>query len=118
MTALSFADISEADVRAVRQSHPLAFGDPLMRLVRIATWSIAIGYLLYSFHLFEFAKLFDSSERAWRLVSRIFYWQDMARWHYSQMYVGIAQTIAMAFLGTFLLLLCIIDREVGVPKYN
>jgi phosphonate transport system permease protein len=26
----------------------------------------------------------------------------MASWHYSQIYVGIAQTIAMAFLGTFL----------------
>lgn len=102
MTTLSFSNITDADVTAVRQSHPLAFGDPLMRTVRIVSWAIAIGYLLYSFHLFEFAKLFDSSERAWRLVSRIFYWQDMASWHYSQIYVGIAQTVAMAFLGTFL----------------
>ena len=102
MTALSFADITDDDVRAVRQSHPQAFGDPVMRMVRIASWTIVIGYLLYSFHLFEFAKIFDSSERAWRLVSRICYWQDMASWHYDQIYVGIAQTVAMAFLGTFL----------------
>ena len=102
MTALSFADITDDDVRAVRQTHPQVFGDPLMRMVRIASWTIVIGYLLYSFHLFEFAKIFDSSERAWRLVSRIFYWQDMASWHYDQIYVGIAQTVAMAFLGTFL----------------
>ena len=102
MTALSFADITDDDVRAVRQTHPQVFGDPLMRMVRIVSWTIVIGYLLYSFHLFEFAKIFDSSERAWRLVSRIFYWQDMASWHYDQIYVGIAQTVAMAFLGTFL----------------
>ena len=102
MTALSFADITDDDVRAVRQTHPQVFGDPLMRMVRIASSTIVIGYLLYSFHLFEFAKIFDSSERAWRLVSRIFYWQDMASWHYDQIYVGIAQTVAMAFLGTFL----------------
>ena len=102
MTALSFADITDDDARAVRQTHPQVFGDPLMRMVRIASRTIVIGYLLYSFHLFEFAKIFDSSERAWRLVSRIFYWQDMASWHYDQIYVGIAQTIAMAFLGTFL----------------
>ena len=59
MTALSFADITDDDVRAVRQSHPQAFGDPVMRMVRIASWTIVIGYLLYSFHLFEFAKIFD-----------------------------------------------------------
>ena len=29
-------------------------------------------------------------------------WEDMAGWNYSAIYTGIAQTIAMAFLGTLL----------------
>jgi phosphonate transport system permease protein len=102
MTALTYASITDADVALVRQSHPSAFGDPLVRTIKIASWTLAIGYILYSLHLFEFAKLFDSSERAWRLVSRMVVWRDMDTWSYSQIYTGIAQTIAMAFLGTFL----------------
>jgi phosphonate transport system permease protein len=53
-------------------------------------------------HLFEFVKLFDSSERAWRLITRMVIWQDMGNWAYAQIYVGIAQTVAMAFLGTLI----------------
>ena len=102
MTALTYASITDADVAAVRQSHPRAFGDPLVRTIKVASWTLAIAYVLYSLHLFEFAKLFDSSERAWRLVSRMVVWRDMDTWSYSQIYTGIAQTIAMAFLGTFL----------------
>jgi phosphonate transport system permease protein len=102
MTALSFAAITDADVADVRQSHPGAFGDPRLRAIRIAGWALAIGYVLYSLHLFEFVKLFDSSERAWRLITRMVIWQDMGSWSYAQIYVGIAQTVAMAFLGTLI----------------
>jgi phosphonate transport system permease protein len=102
MTALSFAAITDADVAAVRQSHPGAFGDPRLRAIRVAGWALAIGYVLYSLHLFEFVKLFDSSERAWRLITRMVIWQDMGNWAYAQIYVGIAQTVAMAFLGTLI----------------
>jgi phosphonate transport system permease protein len=102
MTALSFAAITDADVAAVRKSHPGAFGDPRLRAIRVAGWALAIGYVLYSLHLFEFVKLFDSSERAWRLISRMVIWQDMGNWAYAQIYVGIAQTVAMAFLGVLI----------------
>lgn len=102
MTALSFAAITDADVSEVRRTHPGAFGDPRMRAIRIAGWALAIGYVLYSLHLFEFVKLFDSSERAWRLISRMVFWQDMDTWAYAQIYVGIAQTVAMAFLGVLI----------------
>lgn len=102
MSTLTFASISDADIAEVRHSHPAAFGTPLVRTLKIASWAIVIGYLLYSLHLFEFYKLLDSSERAWRLVSRMVVWQDMATWQYANIYTGIAQTIAMAFLGTFL----------------
>lgn len=102
MSALSFAAITDADVAAARARHPRAFGSPLMRMLKVASWAVIVAYVAYSLHLFEVAKLFDSWDRAWRLISRMVWWQDMATWQYRQIYVGIAQTIAMAFLGTLL----------------
>lgn len=102
MTALSYAAITEADVAEVRRTHPRAFGDPVVRAIRLASWALAIGYILYSLQLFEFWKLFQASDRAGRLLARMFWWQDMQGWAYGQIYTGIAQTIAMAFLGTLL----------------
>jgi phosphonate transport system permease protein len=102
MTTLAFNAITEADVTEIRRSHPGAFGNPVVRALKIASWAVIIGYLLYSLHMFEFWKLLDSSERAWRLISRMVVWQDMANWQYANIYTGIAQTVAMAFLGTLL----------------
>lgn len=102
MTTLSYASITGADIAEVRRSHPGAFGNPLVRGLKIASWAVVGVYLLYSFQMFEFWKLFDSSDRVWRLVSRMVVWQDMGTWQYGNIYTGIAQTIAMAFLGTLL----------------
>lgn len=102
MTTLSYTAITDADIADVRRSHPGAFGNPLVRALKLASWAIIIAYLLYSLQMFEFWKLLDSSERAWRLVSRMVVWRDMAGWQYANIYTGIAQTIAMAFLGTLL----------------
>jgi len=102
MTTLAFNTITEADVAEIRRSHPGAFGNPVVRALKIASWAVIIGYLLYSLQMFEFWKLLDSSERAWRLISRMVVWQDMANWQYANIYTGIAQTVAMAFLGTLL----------------
>lgn len=37
-----------------------------------------------------------------RLLSAIVTWKDMATWNYAGIYSGILETVAMAFLGTFL----------------
>jgi phosphonate transport system permease protein len=102
MTTFAFAAITEADVAQVRRAHPGAFGSPLVRALKVTSWVVIVGYLLWSMQMFEFWKLLDSSERAWRLISRMVVWQDMANWQYRNIYIGIAQTIAMAFLGTLL----------------
>jgi len=102
MTTLSLAAITDRDLAEIRGSHPGVFGNPMVRNLKIASWAIIIGYLLYSLHLFEFYKIFDSSDRVWRLLTRMVVWQDMATWQYANIYIGIAQTIAMAFLGTLL----------------
>lgn len=102
MSTLTFASITESDVADARRAQPGAFGHPLVRGLKIASWAVIVVYLLYSFQVFEFWKLLDSSERAWRLISRMVVWQDMDTWQYGNIYTGIAQTIAMAFLGTLL----------------
>lgn len=61
-----------------------------------------IAYTLGSLWYFEVWRLASASERAWRLISAMFEWKDMGSWQYAQIYVGIAQTLAMAFLGTIL----------------
>ncbi|MGY6411179.1 MAG: phosphonate ABC transporter, permease protein PhnE [Alkalilacustris sp.] len=102
MSTMSFAAVTEADVARVRATHPGVFGSPLVRTLKLASWGLIIAYLLYSLHMFEFLKLFDSWDRAARLITRMVVWQDMETWNYANIYRGIAQTIAMAFLGTLL----------------
>lgn len=102
MRAFSIASVDEAVVAAERARHPEAFGSPTRRIIVAGIWVLLIGYLLGSLWWFDVARLLDASERALRLLRGFLIWSDMASWQYSQIYVGIAQTIAMAFLGTLL----------------
>jgi phosphonate transport system permease protein len=102
MTTLAYDRITAADVAEVRRSHPGAFGDPLVRALKIGSWVAVLAYLAWSLNAFEIWKFGLNGERAWRLVSRMFWWQGMETWAYAQIYTGIAQTVAMAFLGTLL----------------
>ena len=102
MKTLRFADITPADVAAARSAHPEAFGGGLARLIAAALWTLAIGYFAWSLWYFEFWKLFDMHERAWRMLRLFFVWGDMGGWDYEGIYIGLAETVAMAFLGTLL----------------
>lgn len=102
MKTLTLASIGPAEIAAARADNPQAFGDPRRRALVIGSWAAILGYLLFSFWLFEFGKLFQASDNALRMLTRMVVWQDMDTWMYDQIYVGIAQTIAMAFLGTLL----------------
>jgi len=102
MSATSLAAITEADIAEARVTHPGAFGDPLRRAVRIGVAVLVMAYFVWSLGHLEFYKLFETSGRAQRLIVGFFTWSDMANWQYRQIYVGIGQTLAMAFLGTLL----------------
>ncbi|TVQ00280.1 MAG: phosphonate ABC transporter, permease protein PhnE [Roseinatronobacter sp.] len=102
MSTLTFHAISEADIAAARKRHPKAFGDPLVATLKAASWAFIIVYLIWSMGFFEFGKLLSASDRAWALITRMVVWQDMGTWQYANIYKGIAQTIAMAFVGTLL----------------
>ena len=60
-------------------------------------WDRSLEGIYFDVHL-----LFQASERALRLLRAMVVWEDMANWQYANIYKGIAQTLAMAFLGTLL----------------
>lgn len=98
----SLSDISQDRVAAVRASNPGAFGSPRRSLLVYGTWAAAFVYLGFAFWYFDFARMFAPSENAQRLLAAMFRWEDMETWQYANIYRGIAETLAMAFLGTFL----------------
>ncbi len=102
MSTLTFHAISDADIAAARKRYPKAFGDPFVATLKAASWAFVIVYLIWSLGFFEIGKLLSASDRAWALMTRMVVWQDMATWQYANIYKGIAQTIAMAFVGTLL----------------
>lgn len=102
MTTPSFAALSQAEIDAVRRDHVSAFPTLRSAVIFWGVWAAVIAYVVGSLWFFEVYKLFWASDRAWRLISSFFVWRDMDEWMYGQIYVGIGQTIGMAFLGTFL----------------
>ena len=99
---MTTAVMSAEQVSAIRVAHPGAFNTPLKSVKKWAPWIIALIYLAWSLWFFEIARFLDASERVWDLLRNFVVWRDMETWLYSNIYVGIAQTLAMAFLGTFL----------------
>ena len=95
-------DLAAVDVQAARAAHPHAFPDRMRSFKRWLPWYLAGAYLAWSMWYFDFAKIFESSDRVLRLLKAFVTWEDMATWNYAAIYSGIAETVAMAFLGTLL----------------
>ena len=99
---MTTAVMSAEQVSAIRMAHPGAFSTPWKSVKKWAPWIVALIYLVWSLWFFEIARFLDASERVWDLLRNFVVWHDMETWLYGNIYVGIAQTLAMAFLGTFL----------------
>ena len=102
MSIAAISAVTDAQVDRIRAAHPGAFDTPARTLRRWAPLVLAVIYVIGSLWYFEFGRLLDASDRVLRLLRNFVVWQDMADWSYRQIYVGIAQTLAMAFLGTLL----------------
>lgn len=102
MTALNTQTLSNDEIVFIRQQYPLVFKNNKSKIINLSLIILLIAYTLGSLWYFEIWRLLDASDRVWRLVKAMFIWQDMANWQYANIYKGIAQTIAMAFLGTLL----------------
>jgi len=100
--ALPLSAIDAAAIEAARRDYPAAFADGSARLLKWVIWLALIAYTVGSLWYFEVWKLASASDRVWRLLSSMFVWRNMEAWRYADIYTGIAQTLAMAFLGTML----------------
>ncbi|MFT6932705.1 MAG: phosphonate transport system permease protein [Paracoccaceae bacterium] len=94
--------VTATEVESLRVSQPEVFNSPRKMIRKWGPWALALGYLIWSMWFFDFVRLLDGSDRVWSLLRAFFIWEDMANWQYANIYVGIAQTLAMAFLGTLL----------------
>lgn len=99
---MTAAVISADQLSAIRIAHPGAFGTPWKTVKKWAPWVVALVYLVWSLWYFDIARFLDASDRVWDLLRNFVVWRDMDTWLYANIYTGIAQTLAMAFLGTFL----------------
>lgn len=102
MTAATLSSFDAAMVAEARAAHPGAFGSPARRAIGWAIAAAVLAYVAGSLWYFEIWKLAYASDRAIRLIAALFVWKDMATWQFANIYIGIAQTLAMAFLGTLL----------------
>ncbi|MEO3999940.1 phosphonate ABC transporter, permease protein PhnE [Mesorhizobium sp. CAU 1732] len=102
MTAMTISSMATHEIEAVQRAHPGVFGGNRSRAIATAVWLAIIAYTIGSLWYFEIWKLAYASDRTWRLISNFFVWKDMETWQYANIYKGIAQTLAMAFLGTLL----------------
>jgi phosphonate transport system permease protein len=102
MQMASINTVTDAQVADLRASHAGVFRTPWQEVRKWAPWVIAIVYVIGSLIYFDIGRLFEASERVLRLLRAMVVWQDMETWAYANIYTGIAQTLAMAFLGTLL----------------
>ncbi len=102
MSMAAISAVTPDQIAAARAAHPGAFGNLWSQVRRWGWLFVAIVYVVASLWYFEFGKLLEASERVWALLRAFVVWEDMANWQYANIYRGIAQTLAMAFLGTLL----------------
>ncbi|GGA38968.1 phosphonate ABC transporter, permease protein PhnE [Pelagibacterium lentulum] len=94
--------LSQNDIVWARAQHPQVFNVKGKRIVFALIWAVIIAYLIGSLWYFDIGRFASASDRAWRLISAMFVWRDIETWQFGSIYTAIAQTLAMAFLGTLL----------------
>jgi phosphonate transport system permease protein len=96
-------DITDADIGQTRALLPRAFAAPaLERTLRVATAVAAAAWLGYLLWLFDFGKIFSGLDRLGVIIGLMFDWSRFARWDHAELLRSMAETVAIAFLGTLL----------------
>jgi phosphonate transport system permease protein len=75
---------------------------------RTLRWVFAIGafaYFVYLLWLFDFDRIFTGLPKLWIIVRLMIDWSQFATWDHAELLRSMVETVAMAFLGTFLAVL-------------
>jgi len=72
---------------------------------RVLNWSFGLGafaYFIYLLWLFNFDRIFTGLPKLWVIVRLMIDWTHFADWDHAELLRSMIETVAMAFLGTFL----------------
>jgi phosphonate transport system permease protein len=75
---------------------------PLRRVMRLVIGVGVIAYLIYLLWLFDFDRVFTNLPGLWIIVRLMIDWSHFTEWDHAELLGSMAETVAMAFLGTFL----------------
>jgi phosphonate transport system permease protein len=75
---------------------------PSRRAMRSVIGVGAFVYLIYLLWLFDFDRVFTSLPRLWIIVRLMINWSRFTEWDHVELLGSMTETVAMAFLGTFL----------------
>jgi len=68
-------------------------------------WGLGLGafaYFVYLLWLFDFDRIFTGLPKLWVIVRLMLDWSQFAEWDHAELLRSMIETVAMAFLGTFL----------------
>ena len=95
--------LTDADVAAARARLPAAFAEPAgKRALRYGLWAAFVLYLVYLHWEFDFARILTGLPRLWVIVRLMVDWSGFLEWDHAAILTALAETLAMAFLGTLL----------------
>lgn len=65
---------------------------------------VLVAYLAFCCWAFDItlARLLGGFDKMWIVIRQMVYWKDFWSWDFSGIFLGLAQSLAMAFLGTIL----------------
>ena len=100
--------MSEKDIISLcpRAFHPLWKRSPIV----FTSYILVIFYFLFCLYYFDFSlgKVLSGLSNMKPILVAMFTWNDFFNWNFNSIFTGLAQTLGMAFLGTFLAtLVCI-----------
>lgn len=97
------AGLTEGEIAALRARFPEALSpDPRRRHIHRAVLVGLVGYFGFCVWVFDisFDRLFGGLGKMWIVLRSMLIWNDMAEWDYGGIFVGLAETLGMALLGT------------------
>lgn len=99
----SVAAMTEGEIAALQARFPEALAKDLKRRhIHRAVLAGLAGYLGFCVWVFDisFERLFGGLGKMWIVLRAMLVWKDMADWDYGGIFVGLAETLGMALLGT------------------
>jgi phosphonate transport system permease protein len=83
-------------------AHTLPRTAPGRRALHWAFGTGAFAYFIYLLWLFDFDRVFTGLPKLWVIIRLMIDWSHFAEWDHTELLRSMVETVAMAFLGTFL----------------